>query len=95
MSVQAKRYPLRFEKVTRIAYDEWPQDWLQECDIGDLLLGPGSKATFGILCIDSSGAFVNLTPAQIYEGQHIPWNDPDNSIFAIRLRGDLVEIVRD
>ena len=63
--------------------------------MGELLLGPGSRAKFGILCIDNSGAFVNLSQAQIYEGEPIPWNDPENSIHAIRIRGNLVQIVKD
>lgn len=95
MTVQAKRYPLKFDKVTRVEYGDWPQDWLQETDMGELLLGPGSRAKFGILCIDNSGAFVNLSQAQIYEGEPIPWNDPENSIHAIRIRGNLVQIVKD
>ena len=95
MTLPDKRFPLKFEKVTRIEYADWPQDWLQECDMGELLLGPGSKATFGILCIDNSGAFVNLTPDQIYKGEPIPWNDPANSIHAIRIRNDRVLIVKD
>lgn len=95
MTVQDKRYHLKFEKVTRIEYDDWPQDWLQETDMGELLLGPGSRAKFGILCIDNSGAFVNLTEGQIYEGEPIPWNDPENKIFAIRIHGRRIQIVKD
>lgn len=96
MAVKAKTFHLKVERIQRVAYEDWPSDWLQEADCGDLLLGPGEyRAEFGILCVDNSGAFLNLTQDQIYRQADIPWPDPQRKIKAIRIVGNQVKLVVD
>jgi hypothetical protein len=79
-------YPLLFDTITSYAPDEWPNDWLQESEVGDLLLvnNEDGSLSCGLLCISDSGAFINLTPQQIRGREPITW--PNLSRTRMRIR---------
>lgn len=88
-------YPLLFDTVTSYAPDNWPKDWLQESEIGDLLLvnNEDDSLACGLLCISDSGAFINLTPEQILGKEAISW--PNMRQQKIRIRRGSVKLEQD
>ncbi len=85
-----RRYKLTFETVTPIEYDDWPDNWLDESEAGDLLVGP--DRSFGLICIDDSGSFINLTKLQIYGEASIPWPDHTGTIRSVRIVGTKIQL---
>lgn len=95
MSLRDKVYPVRFESITKYKPEDWPKNWLEESEIGDLLLAPGEPyANFGLLCISDGGAFLNLTQAQIYYQDFIPWPDEISKVKGFQLIGDKLKFER-
>lgn len=88
-------YPLLFDTITSFAPDEWPDDWLQESEVGDLLLvnNEDGSLSCGLLCISDSGAFINLTPKQVRGHDPIVW--PNLSETRMRIRDGKVLLERD
>lgn len=88
-------YPLLFDTITSFAPDEWPDDWLQESEVGDLLLvnDENNSLVCGLLCISDSGAFINLTPKQVHGTDTIVW--PNLSETRMRIRDGKVLLEQD
>jgi len=84
---------LEFEKVRIISAPDWPKNWLGTgTKPGDILLLDGAWGTAGgILRLTSRGAFINLTPDQVFRSEMIRW--PNNVIEGITIHGEQVEMV--
>lgn len=79
-------YPLLFDTITSYTPNEWPSNWLQESEVGDLLLvnNEDGSPSWGLLCISESGSFINLTPNQILGKDTIAWPNLTESRMRIR-----------
>ena len=87
-----KKYPLTFEKVNRIAYPDWPIDWLDESEPGDLLEGSlDDSSYFALLCVDHHGGFITLNNDQVYNQARIPW--PGSEVKAIMIKGSQIALM--
>lgn len=87
-------YPLLFDTITSYAPGDWPNDWLQESEVGDLLLVHNEEGSLscGLLCIANSGAFINLTSKQILGLDPITW--PNLTRTRMRIRDGKVRLER-
>jgi len=88
-------YPLLFDTITSYTSSDWPSNWLQESEVGDLLLvnNDDGSPSWGLLCIAESGAFINLTPRQILGKSTIAW--PNLTESRMRIRDGKVQLERD
>ena len=91
MSVPAKIYQLKFEKLNFIQHEDWQAQVLKKRLPGDLLLGPGRGEEFSLLCISDVGAFLSLTYDQVYKQHPIFWPDHTGTISRVQIIGDVIK----
>lgn len=90
MTLQAKSLPLLFEKVRFIPRKKWAVDWLDEAEIGDLLVS--DNKSYGMLCVGVRGEFLVVNQEQMFGHEPINWPDHAKRIGQIVLKDSKVSL---
>ena len=81
-----------FKTVRLVPRSQWPPEYLNKAQPGDLyLLGEIDARSGGILRIRKRSVFISLTSNQVWAGKFVAWPRPLDGIKGFRIEGNRVE----
>ena len=81
-----------FKTVRLIPRSQWPRDYLNKAQPGDIyLLGEIEERTGGVLRIRRASVSISLTSNQVWAGKFVRWPRPTDEIKGFRIEGNRVE----